>query len=537
LIEAGWLANVSASSYRFMKKITTVLILTCLFLGFPGDSLSSAGSHYLPDPGERGTGDRASFHLCSKPSRLVFQVIDNQLYKWFEYDNPTESSYRIYLLEPERKLLSEAETARLLELSGRWEIEYQNQTVDINLTENHFLQLESVVDNRTIIADYEAVSYPFNTVGFLEINFPAHKMRGTGFIVGPYTVLTNAHNIYAANFGGWYQTIRFTPGQYEKEYPNVIKPFSTYSPIRAETNEQYIHYDSKGDRANSVMYDYAALFFDQRFEGITTFIPLEFNYYPDAVSLVGYPGVVRDVETLGMWRSDGTVILIDDYCLYYNAYSSGGNSGSPVLTYNQQSGTYRVVAVHSFAFDSSKTVISGGPHLNDKNRQIIEQWLLWTPGPQEKPVESVTLDKTSLTLQTGEQKTLVATVLPEDASVKNLIWSSSNTAVATVNNNGVVKAVGGGSAIISARTIDGSQAATCTVSVEPNPETTTVGDINGDGAVNVLDAVAVVQHILQLDSLNKNALLRADVNADGTVNILDVNMIMQYSLGIINSFN
>ena len=526
-----------ASSYRFMTKIITVLIFTGLFLGFPGDSLASTGSTYLPDPVEKNTGDRASLHLCSKPSRLVLQVINNQLYKWYEYDNPAESAYRIYLLEPERKLLSEAETARLLDLSGKWEIEYQNQTVDINLTENNSLQLENVVDNRTIIADYEAVSYPFNTVGFLEINFPSHKMRGTGFIVGPYTVLTNAHNIYSTNFGGWYQTIRFSPGQYEKEYPNVIKPFSTYSPIRAETNEKYIQYDSKGDRTNSVMYDYAALFFDQRFDGITTFIPLEFNYYPDAVSLFGYPGVVRDVETLGMWRSDGAVMVIDDFCLYYDAYSSGGSSGSPVLTYNRESGTYRVVAVHSFAFNSSKTVISGGPHLNDKNRQIIEQWLLWTPGPQEKPVESVTLDKTSLTLQTGEQETLAATVLPEDASVKDLIWSSSNTAVATVDNSGVVKAVGGGSAIISARTIDGSLAATCTVSVEPDPETTAVGDINGDGAINVLDAVMVVQYIIELESLDANALLRADVNADGAVNILDVNMIIQYSLGLINTFN
>lgn len=528
---------MKAFSYRFMTKAITVLIFTGLFLGFLSDSLASAGNNALHGPVEKSAGGKAAFHLCTKPSRLVLQVINNQLYKWYEYENFAKSAYGVYLLEPERKLLNETETTRLMKLSGKWEIEYQNQIVDINLTENHSLQLESVVDNRTKITDSEAVSYPFNTVGFLEINFPSHKMRGTGFIVGPYAVLTNAHNIYATNFGGWYQTIRFTPGQYEKEYPNVIKPFSTVSPIRAETNEKYIHYDSKGDRTNSVMYDYAALFFDQRFNGITTFIPLEFNYYPDEVSLVGYPGVVRDVETLGMWRSDGAVILIDDYCLYYNAYSSGGNSGSPVLTYNRQSDTYRVAAVHSFAFNSSKTVISGGPHLNDKNRQIIEQWLLWTPGQQEKPVESVTLNKTSLTLQTGEQEKLVATVLPEDASIKDLIWSSSNTAVATVNNSGVVKAVGGGSAIISARTIDGSLAGTCTVSVVSNPETTAVGDINGDGAINVLDAVAAVQHILQLDILHENALLRADVNADGEVNILDVNIIIQYSLGLINTFN
>ncbi len=519
---------------RLITKVVTVLIFTCLLLVFLPASLASTGNIYLYDPGEQSIDDNPSFHLCSKPSRLVLQFIDHQLYKWYEYDNADDSTYQIYLLEPERKLLSEAEAARLLELSGKWEMQYQNQTVNIALTENPSLQLENVVDNRTIVGEHEAVNYPFNNIGFLTINFPSHKMRGTGFIVGPHMVMTNAHNVYTASFGGWYQTIYFTPGQYEKEYPNVIKFFSTYSPIRSETNESYLYYDNQGDRTNSVMYDYAALFFDQRFEGISTFIPLEFNYDPTAVSLVGYPGVVRDVETLSMWRSDGAVILIDDYCLYYEAYSSGGSSGSPVLTYNQQAGTYRVVAIHSFTFNSSKTVLSGGPHLNDKNRQIIEQWLLWTPERQEKPIESITLNKTSLSLQMGEQETLVATVLPEDASNKKLIWSSSNTAVAIIDNSGMVKTVGGGSALIRARTVDGSKEATCTVSVESNPETTVVGDINGDGAINVLDAVMAVKYILQHESLDTNALLRADVNADGVVNILDVNLIIQYSLGMIN---
>ena len=65
-------------------------------------------------------------------------------------------------------------------------------------------------------------------------------------------------------------------------------------------------------------------------------------------------------------------------------------------------------------------------------------------------VESVTLDKESLTLYTGDSYTLTATILPENATDKTLNWSSSNENVATVDANGAVKAIGNGVATITA---------------------------------------------------------------------------------------
>ena len=80
------------------------------------------------------------------------------------------------------------------------------------------------------------------------------------------------------------------------------------------------------------------------------------------------------------------------------------------------------------------------------------------------PVTGVTLDKTTLTMGTGDEQTLVPTVAPEDATNKNVTWTSSDTAVATVAN-GVVTAVGAGNATITATTEDGSHTATCAVTV------------------------------------------------------------------------
>ena len=78
-------------------------------------------------------------------------------------------------------------------------------------------------------------------------------------------------------------------------------------------------------------------------------------------------------------------------------------------------------------------------------------------------VTSVSLDKTNLELTEGETARLTATVLPSNATNKDVTWESSNTSVATVDANGEVTAVSAGTATITA-TADG-KSATCTVTV------------------------------------------------------------------------
>ena len=81
---------------------------------------------------------------------------------------------------------------------------------------------------------------------------------------------------------------------------------------------------------------------------------------------------------------------------------------------------------------------------------------------QTVAVESVTLNKTELTLEVGGEETLTATVVPDNATDKTVTWSSDNAAVATVEN-GKVTAVSAGSATITATA--GNKSATCTVTV------------------------------------------------------------------------
>ena len=84
-------------------------------------------------------------------------------------------------------------------------------------------------------------------------------------------------------------------------------------------------------------------------------------------------------------------------------------------------------------------------------------------------VTGVKLDKTSLSLKTGESAALTAAVEPGDATNKSLSWSSSNTGVATVDASGTVTAVAAGETTITVTTADGGKTASCTVTVTEAP--------------------------------------------------------------------
>ncbi len=122
------------------------------------------------------------------------------------------------------------------------------------------------------------------------------------------------------------------------------------------------------------------------------------------------------------------------------------------------------------------------------------------------PVTGISLNNTTLTLTAaGQMATLTATVTPSNATNKNVTWTSSNTAVATVSNTGVVTAVANGTAVITATTADGTNlSAQCTVTVSISATTNIIfadanvkaicvanWDTDGDGELSYDEAAAV----------------------------------------------
>ncbi len=79
--------------------------------------------------------------------------------------------------------------------------------------------------------------------------------------------------------------------------------------------------------------------------------------------------------------------------------------------------------------------------------------------------ESIVLSDTTLNLKENESKQITATVYPENATFKTCGFSSSDTSVATVDEDGTVNAVGYGKAIIKVMSQDGKASAECEVNV------------------------------------------------------------------------
>ncbi len=87
--------------------------------------------------------------------------------------------------------------------------------------------------------------------------------------------------------------------------------------------------------------------------------------------------------------------------------------------------------------------------------------------PKPVPVEGIYVDISAVELLVGSSVEVNATVLPEDATDKTLIWTTSNSSVAIVEN-GTISAVGSGTATITVTTNDGAHKAMIFVSASEN---------------------------------------------------------------------
>ena len=114
--------------------------------------------------------------------------------------------------------------------------------------------------------------------------------------------------------------------------------------------------------------------------------------------------------------------------------------------------------------NNEKTYYSPYYKLYDGKIELIEDY--------QEPIKisDIALNETTIVLNEGQAMQLMATVSPENAENKSLTWTSSNESVVTVTQDGLVTAVARGHAVITVKTLDGSNlAAICNVEVCRNP--------------------------------------------------------------------
>lgn len=124
--------------------------------------------------------------------------------------------------------------------------------------------------------------------------------------------------------------------------------------------------------------------------------------------------------------------------------------------------------------------------------------------PKIVNVESVSLDRTELTLTEGESTTLTAVVFPSNATDRNVRWSSSDATVASVVN-GKVTALKAGSTIVTVTTEDGGRTASCRVTVKSKVVNVESVSLNKSSvAIIAGESVTLVVTVSPSNATNKN---------------------------------
>ncbi len=187
---------------------------------------------------------------------------------------------------------------------------------------------------------------------------------------------------------------------------------------------------------------------------VTTVLPakrtLSVEVGGSAPALIFYPGKVVDMADYFSVSGDISVAspgLVDI------------SRGWPCAV----SGIKPGVTAVSFDIDLRGTDFSDKNNLKPLAASCVTGPLSFTAAVGKVPVSGVSLDVTELTLNIGESKKLTATVKPDNATDKAVVWTSADPAVAAVDENGKVTALSAGTTVVTAKA--GGVSAACTVTV------------------------------------------------------------------------
>ena len=214
-------------------------------------------------------------------------------------------------------------------------------------------------------------------------------------------------------------------------------------------------------------------------------------------STVAVTGIILDEETVTIKKGETSELLAiilpqnatnqnitwtsddESIAIVIDGVIVGVSEGTTTITATTEDGNYTDSCVVTVEPQESEQEPEENPEENPEQEpeQNPEQEPEQNPEEKTETIEvtGVTLDKETVTIKMGQVSNLEATILPEDATNQNIIWTSDNENVATVVD-GVVIGISEGTATITATTEIGNFSDTCIVTVENIEEN--IPDIN-----------------------------------------------------------
>jgi glutamyl endopeptidase len=192
-------------------------------------------------------------------------------------------------------------------------------------------------DERTRV--HETDKYPWRTICQLHIFArTGDEFIGTGWMIGPRTLVTAGHCVYMPGLGGWADRIEVTPARNGQD-----RPFSTISTTLFHSVRGWT-VDGRREQ------DYGVIWLpeDQALPEVGTFGYAIFEtpkLVGGYINLAGYPADRDEGTTL--WWSARRSLAVDSDVLQYDADTAAGQSGAPVWRLDPSTGRRVVVGIHT----------------------------------------------------------------------------------------------------------------------------------------------------------------------------------------------
>ena len=208
-----------------------------------------------------------------------------------------------------------------------------------------------------------------------------------------------------------------------------------------------------------------------------------------AVTAVGRGSVQITATTVNGKTDSITLTVRQPFTLIFDANGGTMEPESWTCYYGVEiGGTLPTPTRDCYTFAGWYTSPDGGNYVSARTKLFCSDtytvYAHWSP---IRPT-SIELKATSWWINIGEQTTITATVKPDNAADKSITWSSSDTSVATVSDNGVVTGVAMGMASITA-TAAGANNVSKSMTIEVRQPYTLYFDPNG-GSCDVPSRIA-----------------------------------------------